>query len=120
MRGIHDSVYSPDKLQATAESFAAFYKTLTESGMPAHLAAQLTQEHFAKLDREVRAQMEHQRPGRRERRTSADARDSLGPDFDPLGPNFDPLKGRGWAERPPAPRPGEPMQPPEPDRRSTP
>jgi hypothetical protein len=34
MRGLHDSVYSPERLQTTADSFASFYKTLTESGIP--------------------------------------------------------------------------------------
>ncbi len=113
MRGMHDSVYSPEKLRATAESFAAFYTTLKEAGMPDDLAAQMTRDHFAKLDRQLRAKMEPRRAGRHGHAAPP------GPDFDPLGPNFDPL-GPKWspfgtccepAESPAAPEPPEPAEP---------
>lgn len=105
MRGVYDSVYSPDKLRTTAESFATFYKTLTDSGIPAGVAAQLTQEHFARLDHQVRSELDA-RTSRRGGRGSPDP-DPLGPNFDPLGPNFDPLGDCGH-------RPGKPDRPAEP------
>ncbi len=112
LRGIHESVYSPEQLQSTAGSFAAFYKTLVESGIPGDHAAQMTKHHFESLERQVRAQMEAPNPSRRGRSGRGDDFDPLGPNFDPLGPNFDPLARRGGGRRPP--EPAEPAEPDEP------
>lgn len=109
MRGLHDSVYSPERLQTTADSFASFYKTLTESGIPDYLAAQMTQRHFETLERQMQARMGQQRTSRRGHGAGTDV-DPLGPNFDPLGPNFDPLgERRGRNARPP--EPAEPAAP---------
>jgi hypothetical protein len=116
MRGLHDSVYSPERLQATAESFASFYKTLTESGMPEHLAAQMTQKHFENLERQVQARMGQQRPSRKGRGGPGPGPDfdPLGPNFDPLGPNFDPLGGGRQGRSACTHEPPEPAEPAEP------
>ncbi len=88
LRGIHETVYAPDRLEATAASYAAFYKKLTESGVPDALAAQITQRHFETLDRQTQAEM----GARRGRHGPSEDLDPLGPNFDPLGPAFDPLR----------------------------
>lgn len=88
LRGIHETVYAPDRLEATAASYAAFYKKLTESGVPDALAAEITQRHFENLERQVQAEM----GAHRGRRGPGDGFDPLGPNFDPLGPAFDPLR----------------------------
>jgi chromosome segregation ATPase len=98
LRGIQESVYSPEQLKATAEAFASFYKTLVDSGMPAHVAAELTRQHFDNLQ----AQMEMQMRSRKSKRGGGDIG---GPDLDPLGPSFDPFRRS---------QPSKPGQPPEP------
>ncbi len=110
MRGLHDSVYSPERLQTTADSFASFYKTLTESGIPDYLAAQMTQRHFETLERQMQARMGQQRTSRKGHGGPGTDFDPLGPNFDPLGPHFDPLgERRGRNARPP--EPAEPAAP---------
>ena len=120
MRGIHDTIYSPDRVQTTAEAFASFYKTLVKSGMPDYLAADMTRQHFATLQSEMQAQMGSRKSPRRghgPRGPECDPCpecDPLGPNFDPLGPNFDPFGGRRRG-RPAAPaEPAEPAAPAEP------
>ncbi len=111
LRGIQETLYAPERLQATAEAYAGFYKTLTESGMSEHLAVHLTERHFADLQRQMQTQMGDRRPRRRGRPAPVPGPDfdPLGPNFDPLGPNFDPF-GR-TPEPPELAEPAEPGTP---------
>ena len=109
VRGIQESVYSPERIQATADAFATFYKTLVASGMPDHLAVELTRQHFDRLQSEMRSQMGVRTSTRRSRGSHGSDVDPLGPNFDPLGPNFDPLGGR--YDTPEPPEPAEPAEP---------
>jgi hypothetical protein len=109
MRGIQESVYSPERLKGTADAFASFYKTLVDAGMPSHTAAELTRQHFENLQ----AQMGMHTGARRTKRHHQDV---PGPDFDPLGPNFDPFRCSRH-EQPP--EPAEPAEPAEPSARRT-
>jgi hypothetical protein len=104
MRGIQESVYSPEQLKATAEAFASFYKTLVDSGMPAHVAAEMTRQHFDNLQSQMEMQM-------RSHKSKRGCGDIGGPDFDPLGPSFDPFRHS---------QPSKPAQPPEPAEPATP
>jgi hypothetical protein len=107
MRGMHESVYSPDQLKATAEAFASFYRTLVDSGMPDHLAADMTRQHFDNLQSQMQMQMKSRKP-------KHGCGDIPGPDFDPLGPNFDPFR-RSQRSKPAQPvEPAEPAEPREP------
>jgi chromosome segregation ATPase len=87
MRGMHESVYSPEQVQATAQAFASFYKTLVDSGMPDVLAAEMTRQHFDNLQSQMQMQMKP-----RKSKHGCGGGDIPGPDFDPLGPNFDPFR----------------------------
>lgn len=106
MRGIQETIYAPERLQATAEAYAGFYKTLKESGMPDHVAADLTQRHFEDLQRQMQTQMGDRRARRKGKPAPGPDFDPLGPNFDPLGPNFDPFGGK-----PEPPEPAEPAEP---------
>jgi len=110
MRGMHESVYSPEQVQATAQAFASFYKTLVDSGMPEHLAAEMTRQHFDNLQSQMQMQM-------KSRKSKHGCGDIPGSDFDPLGPNFDPFRRSQRSKpAPPAERaePAEPAEPCEP------
>jgi len=109
MRGIQESVYSPERLKGTADAFASFYKTLVDAGMPSHTAAELTRQHFENLQ----AQMGMHTGSRRTKRRHQDV---PGPDFDPLGPNFDPVRCSRHGE---PPKPADPAEPAEPSARRT-
>ena len=104
MRGMHESVYSPEQVQATAQAFASFYKTLVDSGMPDHLAAEMTRQHFDNLQSQMQMQM-------KSRKSKHGCGDIPGPDFDPLGPNFDPFRR---SQRSTSAQPAERAEPAEP------
>jgi chromosome segregation ATPase len=106
MRGMHESVYSPDQLKATAEAFASFYRTLVDSGMPDHLAAEMTRQHFDNLQSQMQMQMSS-----RKSKHGCGGGDIPGPDFDPLGPNFDPFRR---SQRSTSAQPAESAAPAEP------
>ncbi|MCX6099624.1 MAG: hypothetical protein NTX69_06385 [Candidatus Bipolaricaulota bacterium] len=106
MRGMHESVYSPEQVQATAQAFASFYKTLVDSGMPDVLAAEMTRQHFDNLQSQMQMQMKP-----RKSKHGCSCGDIPGPDFDPLGPNFDPFR-RSQRSKPA--EPAEPAAPCEP------
>ena len=109
MRGMHESVYSPEQVQATAQAFASFYKTLVDSGMPDYLAAEMTRQHFDNLQSQMQMQMKP-----RKSKHGCGCGDIPGPDFDPLGPNFDPFR-RSQRSKPAQPaEPAEPAAPCEP------
>jgi chromosome segregation ATPase len=109
MRGMHESVYSPEQVQATAQAFASFYKTLVDSGMPDVLAAEMTRQHFDNLQSQMQMQMKP-----RKSKHGCGGGDIPGPDFDPLGPNFDPFR-RSQRSKPAQPaEPAEPAAPCEP------
>jgi len=109
MRGMHESVYSPEQVQATAQAFASFYKTLVDSGMPEHLAAEMTRQHFDNLQSQMQMQMKSRKSKR-----GCGGGDIPGPDFDPLGPNFDPFR------RSQRSKPAQPAEPAEPAARAEP
>jgi len=111
LRGIQESMYSPERVQAEAEAFASFYKTLVTAGMPDHEAAELTRHHFENMRSQMTAQMAHRRPTRKGRHAPGADFDPLGPSFDPLGPNFNPF---GCTPPEPPRQPGPPVPPVEP------
>ena len=109
MRGIQESVYSREQVAATAEAVASFFKTLVDSGMPHPAAADITREHFDKLQAQMAGHVRRPFPPRKGRRAPGPDFDPLGPNFDPLGPNFDPFGSH--AEPPEPPEPAEPCAP---------
>ncbi|MEW5827010.1 MAG: hypothetical protein AB1778_09295, partial [Candidatus Bipolaricaulota bacterium] len=105
LRGIQESVYSADHLKTAAESFATFYRTLIDSGMPDGLAADVTQHHLKNLLDQTQVRTKSRGP-----HASGSAHSGFDPlrgDFDPLGKDFDPFSSR----RGPGPRPPQPPQP---------
>jgi len=106
MRGIQESVYSREQVAATADAVASFFKTLVDSGMPHAAAADITREHFDKLQAQMAGHVRRPSPPRRGRRAPGPDFDPLGPNFDPLGPHFDPF---GSHAEPP--EPAEPREP---------
>ena len=55
MRGIQETVYSPEQMKKSAEGVAVFYKTLVDAGMEKNIASAMTMEHLANLQRQLRA-----------------------------------------------------------------
>jgi hypothetical protein len=111
MRGMHESVYSPEQVQATAQAFASFYKTLVTSGIPDYVAADMTRQHFDNLQAQMGMQMSSRKPKQGRCDAHGPDVDTLGPNFDPLGTSFDPFRR---SQRSNPAQPAEPAEPAEP------
>ena len=54
MRGIQETIYSPEQNKKMAEAIAVFYKTLIEAGMDKREASALTMTHAMSLQSQLR------------------------------------------------------------------
>jgi predicted nuclease with TOPRIM domain len=53
MRGISDTMYTPEAMEASAKALSAYYRTLLDAGMDKELASELTKVQASQMNRMV-------------------------------------------------------------------